>query len=70
MKHTVEMKSGRQAVYEFESKAKSNQALKNAIHLNKTFNAIKCIWVEPINHPEEKTKIDFDEMGCQINTTK
>lgn len=59
MKHTVKMKSGRQEIYEFKSKAESVKALENAIHLNKTFNSIKCIWIEPINKPWQRKRIDF-----------
>ena len=59
MKHTVQMKSGRQEIYEFKSKTESAKALENAVHLNKTFNSIKCIWIEPTNKPWQRKRIDF-----------
>lgn len=59
MKHTLKLKSGDQEVYEFKSKVESDIALKNAVVLHKAFNAIKCIWVEPISHPERRVRIDF-----------
>ena len=59
MKHTVKLKSGCQKVYEFRTTADSNKALKNAIILHNAFNTIKCIWIEPINYPENRKRIDF-----------
>ena len=59
MKHTVKMKSGQQEVYEFKTKAESDRALTNAIALNKTFNSIRCIWIEPVNNPWQRKRIDF-----------
>lgn len=61
MKHTVEFKSGDQQVYEFKTRAESDKACMNARHLNKTLNTIKCIWIEPVNFPWRKEKIDFEE---------
>ena len=52
MKHTVRLKSGSEAVYEFQTKAASKQALENARTLHKAFNTIVCVFVEPVNHPE------------------
>lgn len=51
MKHTVKFNSGRQKVFEFKSISQSNKVLENAVCLNRTFNNIKCIWVESVNQP-------------------
>ena len=59
MKHTVKFNSGSQEVYEFKTKLESDKALKNAIMLNKSFDTIKCIWIEPINQPWKRERIDF-----------
>lgn len=59
MKHTVRLKSGSEVVYEFQTKAASQQALKNAKTLHKAFNTITCVFVEPVNHPEKRERIDF-----------
>ena len=56
MKHTVRLKSGSEAMYEFQTKAASKQALENARTLHKAFNTIVCVFVEPVNHPEKKRK--------------
>ena len=61
MKHIVKLNSGSQEVYEFKTKVESNKALDNAKRLNKTFKSIKCIWIEPINQPWKRERIDFDE---------
>ena len=53
------MKSGQQEVYEFKTKAESDRALTNAIALNKTFNSIRFIWIEPVNKPWQRKRIDF-----------
>lgn len=59
MKHTVKFNSGDQVVFEFKTKAESDRALKNAMLLNRSFGTIKCIWIEPINHPRKRKRIDF-----------
>ena len=59
MKHTVKLKSGDQVVYEFNTKAESDKALRNAAVLQKSFGNIQCVWVEPIGHPEKRERIDF-----------
>ena len=59
IKHTVRFNSGSQEVYEFKTKAESYKAIENAIALNKTFNTIKCIWIEPINQQWKRERIDF-----------
>ena len=59
MKHTVKFQSGDQEVYEFKTKSESDKALKNAILLNKSFGTIRCIWIEPINQPWKRERIDF-----------
>ena len=59
MRHTVELKSGDRVMYEFKTKESSNKALKNARQLHKAFNTIKCVWVEPVKHPEQRKRIDF-----------
>lgn len=59
MKHVVKFNSGNQEVYEFKTKAESDKTLKNAVVLNKAFNTIKYIWIEPINQPWKRERIDF-----------
>ena len=59
IKHVVKFNSGNREVYEFKTKAESDKALKNAVVLNKTFSTIKCIWIEPINQPWKRERIDF-----------
>ena len=59
MKHTVKLHNGSKEVYEFKTKAESDKAFKNAILLNKSFGTIKCIWIEPINQPWKRERIDF-----------
>lgn len=59
MKHTVKFQSGDQEVYEFKTKSESDKAFENAILLNKSFGTIKCIWIEPINQPWKRERIDF-----------
>lgn len=59
MKHTVKLKSGELEVYVFRTKTESDKAIENAVQLHKTFGTIKCIWVEPVNHPEHRERIDF-----------
>ena len=56
---TVRLKSGSEAVYEFQTKAASKQALENARTLHKAFNTITCVFVEPVNHLEKRERIDF-----------
>ena len=56
MKHTVRLKSGSEAMYEFQTKPASKQALLKARTLHKAFNTIVCVFVEPVNHPEKKRK--------------
>ena len=53
IKHTVKLKSGDQAVYEFSTKAESDKALKNAEMLQKSFGTIQSILVERVGHPEK-----------------
>jgi hypothetical protein len=59
MKHIVKLTSGELEVYVFRTKEESDKAIVNAVQLHKTFGAIKCIWVEPMNHPEKRQRIDF-----------
>lgn len=59
MKHTVKLKSGNKEVYEFRTISESDKALMNARQLNKTFDTIKCVWIEPINQPWKRQRIDF-----------
>ena len=59
MKHTVKFRSGSKEVFEFKTIAESDKALRNAVMLNRTFNTIKCIWIEPINQPWKRERIDF-----------
>lgn len=59
MKHTVKFQSGDKVVYEFKTIAESDKALRNAVMLNRTCNTIKCIWIEPINQPWKRERIDF-----------
>ena len=59
MKHTVKFHSGDQQVYEFPTKAKSDKAIDNAYQLNNALHTIKCIWVEPVNYPWRRYRIDF-----------
>ena len=59
MKHTVKFNTGTQKIYEFKTKAESNKVLENAVILNKAFNTIRCIWIEPINQPWKRKRIDF-----------
>ena len=61
MKHTVKFNSGRQKVFEFKSISQSNKALENAVCLNRTFNNINCIWVEPVNQPWKRERIEFNK---------
>lgn len=66
MKHTVKLRSGALNSYYFRTKKASDEAFINSLHLNATFNTIKCIWIEPEIHPEKRIRIDFDERGYQI----
>lgn len=59
MRHTVKLRSEDKEVYEFRTKAESDKAFENAILLNKSFGTIKCIWIEPINQPWKRKRIDF-----------
>ena len=59
MKHTVKLESGEKVVYYFKNMNESDKAIKNAKILNKTLNTIKCIWIEPINNPTKRVRIDF-----------
>lgn len=59
MKHTVKLRSGDKEVYEFRTKAESDKTFENAILLNKSFGTIKRIWIEPINQPWKRKRIDF-----------
>lgn len=59
MKHIVKLRSGANEVYHFHTKAESTKALQNAVVLNKTFDTIKCIWIEPINKPWKTKRIDL-----------
>lgn len=66
MKHTVKLRSGKKHTFEFRSQKESDKAFMNCLLINKTFNTIKCIWIEPIIHPEKRIRIDFNENGHQI----
>ena len=59
MRHIVKLRSGANEVYDFNTKPEADKALNNAIILNKTFNTIKCIWVEPKNKPWKRQRIDL-----------
>ena len=59
IKHTVKLKSGAQEIYNFNNKKASDKALENAFKINKTFNTISHILIEPISHPNKWEKITF-----------
>jgi ribosomal protein S6 len=59
MRHIVKLHNGTYETYDFHTKAESDKALTNAFSINKTFNTIKCIWVEPINKPWKRQRIDL-----------
>ena len=59
IKHTIRFNSGSREVYEFKTKAESYKAIENAVALNKTFNTIKRIWIEPVNQPWKRERLDF-----------
>lgn len=59
MKHTVKLISGNTETYLFPTKRKSDKALKNAFTLNNQFHTIRCIWIEPLNQPEKRERIDL-----------
>ena len=59
MKHTVKFQNVNQEIYEFKTKSESDMAFENAILLNKSFGTIRCIWIEPINQPWKRKRIDF-----------
>ena len=58
-KHTVKFISGNKEEFVFNTKAESDKRLVNAIQLNKTFNTIRCIWIEPLNKPEQRVRLDL-----------
>lgn len=59
MKHIVKLRNGSNEVFNFRTKVESHKALVNAIALNKTFGTIKCIWIQPINQPWKRERIDL-----------
>ena len=59
MQHIVKFQSGDKVAYKFQTKSESDKALENAILLNKSFGTIKCVWIEPINQPWKRERIDF-----------
>lgn len=59
MRHIVKLRNGANEIYDFNTKTESNKAVLNAITLNKTFNTIKCIWIQPINQPWKRERIDL-----------
>lgn len=59
MLHTVKYHSGELVKHTFSTKAKSDKAIDNAYKLNGTYHTIKCIWVEPVNYPWRRYRIDF-----------
>lgn len=59
MQHIVKLQSGDKVVYRFRTKSESDKAFENAILLNKSFGTIKCVWIEPINQPWKRKRIDF-----------
>ena len=59
MKHTVKLISGNTETYLFPTKRKSDKVLKNAFTLNNQFHTIRCIWIEPLNQPEKRERIDL-----------
>lgn len=59
MRHIVKLRNGANEIYDFNTKTESNKALVNAIALNKTFGTIKCIWIQPINQPWKRERIDL-----------
>ena len=61
LRHIVTLNSGIQEIYNFNNKKASEKALSNAFKLNKAFNTISHILIEPINNPEEWEKIIFKD---------
>lgn len=59
MKHIVKFNSGKIEEYFFNNKAESDKAYHNALSLNNAFHTIKCIWIEPINKPWLRQRIDL-----------
>lgn len=59
MRHIVKLRNGTNEIFDFHTKVESHKALVNAITLNKTFNTIKCIWVQPVNQPWKRERIDL-----------
>ena len=59
MRHIVKLRNGANEIYDFNTKTESHKALVNAITLNKTFNTIKCIWIQPVNQPWKRERIDL-----------
>ena len=59
MRHIVKLSNGSNEEFNFPTKAESHKALVNAIALNKTFGTIKCIWIQPINQPWKRERIDL-----------
>ena len=53
MKHTVKFNSGKIERYFFNNKSESDKAYNNAFH------TIKCIWIEPVNKPWLRERIDL-----------
>lgn len=68
MKHTVKLISGKTKTYVFPTKRESDKVLKNAFRINNQFHTIRCIWVEPLNKPWERERIDFEKL--KVNKIK
>lgn len=62
MKHTVKLISGNTKTYVFPTKRESDKVLKNAFMLNNQFHTIRCIWIEPLNQPEKRERIDLQKL--------
>ena len=59
MKHTLKLVSGKMKTYIFPTKQESDKALKNTFTINNQFHTIRCIWIEPLNKPWKRERIDL-----------
>lgn len=62
MKHTVKLVNGKTKTYVFSTKRESDKVLKNAFRINNQFHTIRCIWIEPLNKPWKRERIDFEKL--------
>lgn len=68
MKHTLKLVSGEIKTYIFPTKQESDKALKNTFTINNQFHTIRCIWIEPLNKPWKRERIDFEKL--KVNKIK